>query len=94
MSHGSPAETLTPCGIEDVPSEMMRLIDRCGEVDLATIYRSMVNLYGTEAVPTVSETLGRLVRDGKIEIETRNRGPFEALVGYARLTPRSKLKHR
>lgn len=72
----------------DVQCEMLNLLQLTPEVDVATIYRAMVGLFGAGAVPAVSENLAALLRDGTIVIDTRSREPFGPLVGHARLSAR------
>ena len=75
-------------GVGELPSELLRLLASAVELDVGTIYRSMLEQFGRDAMVAVSDALGRFTRDGVIEIDTRRLGPNDPLVGYARIASR------
>lgn len=70
---------------ERVRLEIVGLLTRTPEVDLGTVYRTMMQLLGSEVVADVGIVIARLVRDGAIEIETRTLAPDGPHIGVVRL---------
>lgn len=74
--------------LERVRLEILALLGRTGECDLGTIYRTLIDLLGSEATAEVGVILGRLIRERAIEVETRSLGHRGPLIGVARLVAR------
>lgn len=70
---------------ESVRAEVLNVVTASVEVDLATIYRKLVSIFGAESVPKVSEAIGHLLRARAIVVDTRRAAPASPLVGYARV---------
>lgn len=70
---------------ERVRLEVIGLLARTSEVDLGTIYRTLVDQLGREIVADIGTIISRLVREGAIEIDTRRLAPDGPHVGFARL---------
>ena len=65
--------------------EVIELLTRAVEVDLATIYRSLVGLHGSGVATTIGVVISQLLREGAIEIDTRRLEPEGPLIGFVRL---------
>lgn len=68
-----------------VRAELVSLLARTRGVDLATMYRAMVEMFGFGVERAVSEALGRMIKDGAVQINTIRQGPTSPLVGFVRL---------
>lgn len=70
-----------------VVNEVARLLDAVPEVDLATVYRTLVGLMGAHVVPHIAEAVGAGLRDGGIQMDTRVVNPRAPAVAFVRRGP-------
>lgn len=70
---------------ERVRLEVIGLLARTSEVDLGTIYRALIDQLGSEVVADIGTVISRLVREGAIEIDTRQPTKDGPHIGFARL---------
>lgn len=56
---------------ERVDRELAVFLATVGEVDIATIYRTMVDVMGVEAMPHIAAVIGSGLRRGTLALEPR-----------------------
>ena len=61
--------------IQRVDMEVWNLVLAAGEVELASVYRTLVARIGAHVVPHIAEVLSRRLRKGELEIEPRPATP-------------------
>lgn len=79
---------------ERVRLELLALLSQTGEVDLGTIYGTLVSLLGSQVVADVGTVLSRLVREGAIVIDTRPLCGAGPIIGFARLASADAVECR
>ena len=67
-----------------VHRELGQLLESVAEMDLGTVYRTIVALVGVHAVPDIAEVISAGLRAGEIELEASIPGPDGAVVAFIR----------
>ena len=79
--------------LAQVRRELVDLLSQAGETDLGTLYRRMMAIHGTQAAPLVGESIGMLVRQRAVTVETRPAGPEGPLIGWIQLVQREAPRY-
>jgi hypothetical protein len=71
-----------------VRQQLLEELGAAGSIAVATLYRSLMNRFGSEAIFDVGASFSQLIRDGEIEIDSQQ-SPFHGVrIAYARLALR------